>query len=74
MQKPDQSAALRRAAEHWSAKPKKGKTKWWKSPTILSHINKVVYGEAIAGGWAGLMRRMKTFQSLNQKSFTALVT
>lgn len=49
---------LAAAAEHWSRPSQPGKTRWWKSPTILRHINRIVCGRAIDGPWQGLVERM----------------
>lgn len=53
--------ALKKAAAHWSTQPNLGKTRWWSSPTIHRHINRLVCGEAIDGPWAGLEARMREF-------------
>lgn len=47
------------AAAYWSAPQNPGKTRWWQSPTILRHINRLVCGEPLAGAWAGLTERMR---------------
>lgn len=47
------------AAAHWSTPPQPGKRRWWQSPTVLRHLNRVVCGEPIDGAWAGLSARLR---------------
>jgi SAM-dependent methyltransferase len=51
-------ADLRRAAAHWNSTRGSGRTRWWTSPQIHRHINRLVCGEAIDGPWAGFHRRI----------------
>jgi SAM-dependent methyltransferase len=50
---------LVQAAKHWSAAHNPGRTRWWNSPKVVRHINRLVCGEAIDGLSAGVMRRMQ---------------
>lgn len=60
----DRSTILRRASEHWSrvtATRDLPRRNWWESPTIVSHINEIVTGEAeIHGQSAGFNELIRT--------------
>ena len=47
------------AAAHWSAPPQPGKRRWWQSPAVLRHLNRLICGEPIEGPWAGLTQRLR---------------
>ncbi|MBP7972644.1 MAG: methyltransferase domain-containing protein [Candidatus Nanopelagicales bacterium] len=51
-------ADLRRAADHWSNPRDLGRTRWWSSPQVHRHINRLVCGTAIEGAWAGFNQRL----------------
>jgi SAM-dependent methyltransferase len=42
------------AAAHWAAPRQPGKRRWWQSPTIIRHLNRVICGEPIEGAYSGL--------------------
>ncbi len=49
-------------SEHWSAAARKalpGRIRWWMSPTIVQHINRLVCGEDVAGVNGGLARLLE---------------
>jgi SAM-dependent methyltransferase len=47
---------LRRAAGHWNKPRDLGRTRWWTSPQVHRHINRLVRGEAVEGPWGGFHR------------------
>ena len=49
---------LRRAADHWNGVRDLGRTRWWTSPQVHRHINRLVCGEAIDGPWAGFHKQV----------------
>jgi SAM-dependent methyltransferase len=50
--------ALSAAARHWSSHRLRAGTRWWQSPVVLAHVNRLVCGDALPGPWAGLNRRL----------------
>lgn len=49
-------------SEHWSAAARKalpGRIRWWMSPTIVRHINRLICGEDVAGVNGGLARLLE---------------
>lgn len=54
-----QRELLKKAADHWSAAPNPGRTRWWTNATVLRHINRRVCGKPLDGVCAGLNDRIK---------------
>lgn len=47
------------AAARWSRPIQSGKLRWWQSPSILVHLNRIVCGTSLQGPWAGLKSRIQ---------------
>lgn len=50
---------LERAAKHWSVPGPATRIGWWYKSAVLQHINELVCGQALAGPWAGLQKKMR---------------
>ena len=57
---------LQKAATYWSAQRNTGRTRYWKVPAIIKHVNKLICGRPLDGYSSGLVDLLRT--KLNGKT------